>query len=73
MNFTKISGRHMEYGKKNKESFVLYQNLFICSFFKLSPTLAGSMKFFGDKDFLRMNFYLKNGCKNDFKDNNEKS
>ena len=31
------------------------------------------MKFFGVKEFFFMNFDLKNGCKNEFKDNNEKS
>ena len=29
--------------------------------------------FFGVKEFFLMNFDLKNGCKNEFKDNNEKS
>ena len=29
--------------------------------------------FFGVKEFFFMNFDFKNGCKNEFKDNNEKS
>ena len=29
--------------------------------------------FFGAKEFFRINFDFKNGCKNEFKDNNEKS
>ena len=29
--------------------------------------------FFGAKEFVYMNFDFKNGCKNEFKDNNEKS
>ena len=31
------------------------------------------MKFFGMKDFFFVNFDFKNGCKNEFEDNNEKS
>ena len=31
------------------------------------------MKFFGVKEFFRMHFDFKNGCKNEFKDDNEKS
>ena len=31
------------------------------------------MKFFGVKKFFCMNFDFKNGCKNEFKDKNEKS
>ena len=31
------------------------------------------MKFFGAKEFFYMIFDLKNGCKNEFKVNNEKS
>ena len=31
------------------------------------------MKFFGAKDFFYMIFDFKNGCKNKFNDNNEKS
>ena len=31
------------------------------------------MKFFGVKEFFRMNLDFKNGCKNEFQDNNEKS
>ena len=30
------------------------------------------MKFFGAKDFFYVIFYFKKGCKNEFKDNNEK-
>ena len=30
------------------------------------------MKFFCAKEFFYMNFDLKNGCKNEFKNNNEK-
>ena len=33
---------------------------------------ASEMNFFA-KEFFNMNFDIKNGCKNDFKDNNEKS
>ena len=51
----------------------------------LTPTLSGSdivyavgmeiwkWNFFGAKEFFYMIFDLKNGCKNEFKDNNEKS
>ena len=31
------------------------------------------MKFFCDKEFFFMNFDFKNGCKNELKNNNEKS
>ena len=31
------------------------------------------MKFFGAKEFLNMKFDFKKGCKNEFKDTNEKS
>ena len=31
------------------------------------------MKFFGVKEFFFVNFYFKNGCKNEFEDNKEKS
>ena len=31
------------------------------------------MNFFGAKEFFYINFDFKNGCKNDFKDNNKKS
>ena len=31
------------------------------------------MNFFGVKEFFRINFDFKNWCKNEFKDNNEKS
>ena len=31
------------------------------------------MKFFGAKEFFYVIFEIKNGCKNEFKDNNEKS
>ena len=31
------------------------------------------MNFFGVKEFFYMNLYLKNSCRNEFKDNNEKS
>ena len=31
------------------------------------------INFFGVKEFFRMNFDFKNACKNEFKDNNEKS
>ena len=34
---------------------------------------TSKMKFFGVKEFFRMNFAFKNGCNNEFKDNNEKS
>ena len=29
--------------------------------------------FFGVKEFFLVNFYVKNGCKNEFEDNNDKS
>ena len=31
------------------------------------------MKFFGVKEFFFVNFHFKNGCKNEFEDNNEES
>ena len=34
---------------------------------------ASKMKFFGCQEIFFMNFDFKNGCKNEFKDNNEKS
>ena len=34
---------------------------------------ASKMKFFGVKDFCSINFDFRNGCKNELKDNNEKS
>ena len=34
---------------------------------------ALKMNFFGVKEFFYMNLYLKNSCRNEFKDNNEKS
>ena len=34
---------------------------------------ASKMKFFSVKEFFFINFDFKNGCKNEFKDNNEKS
>ena len=49
--------------------------------FILTPTLSGSdivyavglQNFFGAKEFFNMIFDFKNGRKNEFKDNNEKS
>ena len=34
---------------------------------------TSKMKYFDVKEFFRINFDLKNRCKNEFKDNNEKS
>ena len=34
---------------------------------------ASKKKFFGAKEFFHMIFDFKNGCKNEFNDNNEKS
>ena len=34
---------------------------------------ASKMNFFGAKEFFYMNFDFKKSCKNEFKDNNEKS
>ena len=38
---------------------------------KFSP--LGARHYFGVKEFFLMNFDFKNGCQNEFKDNNEKS
>ena len=33
---------------------------------------TSKMKLFGVKEFFRIKFYFQNGCKNEFKDNDEK-
>ena len=35
--------------------------------------VTSKINFFCVKEFFRLNFDFKNGCKNEFKDNNEKS
>ena len=39
----------------------------------ISENQASKMKFFGFQGFFFITFNFKNGCKNEFKDNNEKS